>query len=93
MILFPTDCNILDFQFLHPDMIFFSPLFPRILRARQSKQHIAQWVQTDFEQASPFSNFSGMFLNPNNFFNMNSHCSNFLDMKNLQEQVKKAFCY
>ena len=24
---------------------------------------------------------------------MNSNCSNFLDMRNLQEQVKKAFCY
>ena len=25
--------------------------------------------------------------------NMNSNCSNLLDMRNLQEQVKKAFCY
>ena len=40
-----------------------------------------------------FSNFSCMFLNPNTFSNMNSNCSNVLDMKNLQEQVKKAFCY
>ena len=24
---------------------------------------------------------------------MNSNCSNLLDMTNLQEQVKKAFCY
>ena len=24
---------------------------------------------------------------------MNSYCSNFIDMRNLQEQVKKAFCY
>ena len=24
---------------------------------------------------------------------MNSNCSNLLDMRNLQEQVKKAFCY
>ena len=24
---------------------------------------------------------------------MNCNCSNFLDMRNLQEQVKKAFCY
>ena len=35
-----------------------------------------------------FSNFSCMFLNPNNF-----NCSNLLYMRNLQEQVKKAFCY
>ena len=40
-----------------------------------------------------FSNFSCMFLNPNNFFNMNSNCSNLLDLRNKQEQVKKAFCY
>ena len=30
-----------------------------------------------------------MFLNPN----LNSNCSNLLDMKNLQEQVQKSFCY
>ena len=40
-----------------------------------------------------FSNFSCMFLNPNNFSNLNYNCSNHLDMRNLQEQVKKAFCY
>ena len=30
-----------------------------------------------------------MFLNPNFFSNLNSNCSNLLDMRNLQEQVKK----
>ena len=40
-----------------------------------------------------FSNFSCMFLNPNNFSNLNSNCSfKFLGIRNLQEQVKKAFC-
>ena len=34
-----------------------------------------------------------MFLNPNIFSSLNSNCSNFLDMRNLQEQVKKASCY
>ena len=42
---------------------------------------------------SSFSNFSCMFLNPNIFSNLDSNCSNLLDMRNLQEQVKKAFCY
>ena len=42
---------------------------------------------------SIFPNFSCMFLNPNNFSNLNSNCSNLLDKRNLQEQVKKAFCY
>ena len=27
------------------------------------------------------------------FSNFNSNCSNLVDMRNLQEQVKKAFCY
>ena len=43
-------------------------------------------------RVSQFSNFSCMFLNPNIFSNMNSNCSNLLDMRNLQEQVRKAFC-
>ena len=38
-----------------------------------------------------FSNFSCMFLNPNIFSNLNSNCSNLLDLRNLQEQVKKTF--
>ena len=40
-----------------------------------------------------FSNFSCLFLNPNIFSDLNANCSNLLDMRNLQEQVKKAFCY
>ena len=40
-----------------------------------------------------FFYFSCMFLNPNMFSNLNYNYSNLLDMKNLQEQVKKAFCY
>ena len=40
-----------------------------------------------------FSNFSCMFLNPIFFSNLNSNCSNLLDVWNLQEQGKKAFCY
>ena len=35
-----------------------------------------------------FSNFSCMLLNPNIFSNFNT---NSLDMRNLKEQVKKAF--
>ena len=41
-------------------------------------------------QNQSFSNFACMFLNPIFFSNLNSHCSNLLDMRNLQEQV---FCY
>ena len=40
-----------------------------------------------------FSNFSCMFLNPNIFSNLNYNCSNLWEMRNLQEQVIKAFCY
>ena len=43
-----------------------------------------------------FSIFFSIFLNPNihiYFSNLIYNCSNLLDMRNLQEQVKKAFCY
>ena len=40
-----------------------------------------------------FSNFSCMFLNSNIFSNLNYDCSNSLDLRNLQEKVKKTFCY
>ena len=40
-----------------------------------------------------FSNFSCMFLNPKNFSNLNLNCSNLSCLRNLQEQVKKTFCY
>ena len=40
------------------------------------------------------SNFSCSFLNPNDVFSdLNSNCSKLLDLRNIQEQVKKAFCY
>ena len=37
--------------------------------------------------------FSWRFLIPRIFSNLNCNYSNLLDMRNLQEQVKKAFCY
>ena len=40
-----------------------------------------------------FSNFPACFSIPIFFSNLNYNCSNFLDMINLQEQVKKALCY
>ena len=40
-------------------------------------------------EVGTFSNFSWRFSNPN--FNFN--CSKVLDLKNLQEQAQKAFCF
>ena len=40
-----------------------------------------------------FFNISCMFLHFNNFSNLNYNCSNLLDMRNLEEQVKKSFYY
>ena len=40
-----------------------------------------------------FLNFPACFYIPILFSNLNSNCSNLLDLRNLQEQVKKAFCY
>ena len=50
-------------------------------------------VLTRFRLVTIFSNFSSMFLNHSNFSNLNYNWSNLVDMRNLQEQVKKAFCY
>ena len=50
------------------------------------KTNPASWKQT-------FSNFFCMFLNPQKISNLNSNCSNLLDLRNLQEQFKNAFCY
>ena len=48
------------------------------------KWHISSWL---------FLTFLSDFWIPIIFSNFNSNCSNLLDMRNLQEQVKKAFCY
>ena len=40
-----------------------------------------------------FLTFPVCFSIPIIFSNLNLNCSDFLDMRNLQEQVKKAFCY
>ena len=40
-----------------------------------------------------FLTFPADFLIPIIFSNLNSNCSDLLDLRNLQEQVKKAFCY
>ena len=41
----------------------------------------------------PFFNFFCMFPNPIIFSNLNYNCSNSLEIRDLQEQVKKAFSY
>jgi hypothetical protein len=42
-----------------------------------------------------FSNFFCYFFYKSQYFfsNLNSNCSNLLDLRNLQEQVKKSYCY
>ena len=40
-----------------------------------------------------FLTFPACFLIPISLSNLNSNCSNLLDMRNLQEQAKKTFCY
>ena len=43
--------------------------------------------------ATIFSIFFCRFLNPNYFFNLNSNCTKVLDLRNLQEQVKKNILF
>ena len=40
-----------------------------------------------------FLTFPACFSIPIFLSNLNSNCSNLLDIRNLQEQVKEAFCY
>ena len=56
---------------------------------------LTQYFGQDFFPllSAMFSNFSCRFLNPNNFFRFESQLFYFLSSENLQEQVKKAFCY
>ena len=58
----------------------------------QGKQFIVRkfeniYFSTNSAAEGTFSNFPCMFLNPNN---LNSKCSNLLDLRNLQEQVKNG---
>ena len=58
------------------------------LKFRELKS-IPFWCRTYFI----FLMFSASFWIPIIFSNLNSYCSNIFDLRNLQEQVKKAFCY
>ena len=49
--------------------------------------------RTKVEIKVNFLTFPACLWIPINFSNLNPNCSNLLDMRNLQEQVKKAFCY
>ena len=84
--LFSAQANIFLFFFVAHVSIWPPP--PTL-----SVPNIIKKCQKYFSNQRFFSNFSCMFLNPNNFSNLNSNCSNLLDLRNLQEQVKKAFCY
>ena len=56
---------------------------------------IFHWIKTGclmLKRGECFSNFSCMFLNPNNFFQFEFIIC-YIGMRNLQEHVKKAFCY
>ena len=50
-------------------------------------------ISTTMGWNSYFLTFPACFSIPIIFSNLNSNCSNSLDIRNLQEQVKKAFCY
>ena len=56
----------------------------------QRKNRLLTWKHGE---KSHFLTFPACFSIPNFFSNLNSNCSNSLDLRNIQEQVKKAFCY
>ena len=49
--------------------------------------------QQNLTDKNIFKLFLHVFKSQYFFSNLNSNCSNSLDLRNLQEQVKKAFCY
>ena len=59
--------------------------------------HVGTWTNTQsvhtHNSIDFFLTFPACFWIPIIFSNLNYNCSNLLDMRNLQEQVKKAFCY
>ena len=55
----------------------------------QPGKTMAQYRVSSLNIEKKISDFSCMFLNPNSFFQFDSNCSNLLDLRNLQEQVKK----
>ena len=91
------------FQKGRPDVCFADKVLFFVGRGLDIFEHRLNSIQTKKEQVKAgygifvgtahFSNFSCMFLNPFFFSNLNYNCSNLLDIRNLQEQVKNAFCY
>ena len=53
------------------------------------QQMILQYVILFLLSSKLYLNLFCRFLNPNYFFHLNDNCSNLLDMRNLQEEVKK----
>ena len=52
-----------------------------------------QVIFNEIKQKLVFSNFSCMFLNPIFLTSFNYNSSDLFDLRNLLEQVEKAFCY
>ena len=63
-----------------------------LVRSKWRFQRSEIWKKNTVRKCS-FSNFSCMFLNPNIFFQILIVLIHYISMRNLQEQVKKAFCY
>ena len=59
----------------------------------QKVQLPGRWMFMAQAKKQLFLTFPACFYIPIIFSNLNSNCSNSLDLRNLQEQVKKAFCY
>ena len=90
MYCFSIKLQINIFHFLFTNFLLISPCDLAVLKYPLISIHN---VNVRFQRSNIVSNFSCMFLNPNIFSNLNFDCSDLLDMRKLQEQVEKAFCY
>ena len=62
----------------------------KFLRFRNLQKNLIWKADTN---SFHFLTFPACFKIPIIFSNLNYNCSNLLDLRNLQKQVKKAFCY
>ena len=61
--------------------------------AKLKKKYVSYFYSIPFVTYVYFLTFPACFSIPMIFSNLNFNCSNISSLRNLQEQVKKAFCY
>ena len=88
---FAAICN--EIKKKTPKTSWFHFIFIRMTKSFYQKKKLDKGQKKYCGKKNPFLTFPACFYIPIIFSNLYFNCSNLLDMRNLQEQVKKAFCY